>query len=92
MFSVDEIKALLVKNKKRLAQEIQQSKELVGLLRKSAYTKLTEKEKERVKTLLIDVLKTIPAFAVFMLPGGIILLPIVAKLIPDILPSSFRED
>jgi hypothetical protein len=92
MISIDEIKALLVKNKKRLSQEIQQSKELVGLLRKSTHTKLTEKEKEQVKTHLIDVLKTIPAFAVFMLPGGIILLPIVAKLIPDILPSSFRED
>ena len=92
MTTVEEIKVLLEKNKRRLIAELNQSKELVILLRKSTYKKLTEEEKDRVKSQLIDILKGIPAFAVFMLPGGILLLPLLIKLIPEILPSSFRED
>jgi len=92
MTTVEEIKILLEKNKRRLIAELNQSKELVILLKKSTYKKLTEEEKERVKAQLIDILKGIPAFAVFMLPGGILLLPLLIKLIPEILPSSFRED
>lgn len=92
MITIDEIKILIHKNRKRLVKELQQSKELVILLNKSAYTKLTEQEKLTVKTQLLEVFKSIPAFTIFMLPGGIILLPIVAKLIPEIIPSAFRED
>ena len=92
MISIDEIKILLHKNRKRLAKELHQSKELVILLNKSAYTKLTEQEKMTVKTQLLDICKSIPAFTIFMLPGGIILLPIVAKLIPDIMPNIFKGD
>lgn len=92
MVSQEEIKVLLLKNKKRLEKELQQNKELLGLLIKYTHTKLTEKEKEQMKHQLIEVFRTIPAFAIFLLPGGLLLLPIVAKLIPDILPSSFRDD
>lgn len=92
MISTEEIKKILEKNSKSLVQELKQSKELVILLNKSAYTKLSDEEKVKVKSQLIDVLKSIPALAVFLLPGGLVLLPIVAKLIPDILPSAFRGD
>jgi len=92
VITIVEIKILLHKNRKRLAKELHQSKELVILLNKSAYTKLTEQEKTTVKTQLLDICKSIPAFTIFMLPGGIILLPIVAKLIPDIMPNIFKGD
>ena len=90
--TVQEIKESLQKNKKRLAKELQESKELVVLLKKSTYNKLSEEEKGKVKEQLLDICKGIPAFAVFMLPGGALLLPLLIKFIPDILPSSFRED
>lgn len=86
-----EIKTLLEKNKKSLLQEIQESKELAFLIKESATRKLTEEEKEKVKEQLLDICKSIPAFTVFMLPGGAILLPLLVKLIPNILPSAFRE-
>lgn len=92
MSSVDEIKALLKKNKKRLAKELEQSKEAVALIKKSMHSDLTDEEKDKVKDQLLDICKAVPAFAVFMLPGGALLLPLLMKLIPDILPSSFRED
>jgi hypothetical protein len=92
MTSVDEIKELLKRNKKRLAKELDQSKEAVGLIKKSMHTSLNDDEKEKIKEQLLDICKAVPAFAVFMLPGGALLLPLLMKLIPDILPSAFRED
>lgn len=92
MISQDEIKVLLLKNKKRLEKELQQNKELLALLVKYTHTKLTDEEKEQMRAQLLEVFRTIPAFAIFLLPGGLLLLPIVARLIPDILPSSFRND
>ena len=49
------------------------------------------KEKEKIKIHLIDICKSIPALTIFLLPGGTLLLPILIKLIPDILPSAFRD-
>lgn len=92
MNSIDEIKALLQKNKRRLAKELSQSKEAVYLIKKATHSKLSEEEKEKIRIQLLDICKAIPAFAVFILPGGALLLPLLIKLIPDILPSAFRED
>lgn len=92
MTTVQEIKILLIRNKVRLQKELYESKEALSLLRKSTKTKLTPEEKLKVKIQLLDICKAIPAFTVFMLPGGALLLPLLIKLIPDILPSAFRED
>ena len=90
--TVQEIKVSIQKNKKRLAKELEESKELVVLLKKSTYNILSDEEKGKVKEQLLDICKGIPAFTIFMLPGGASLLPLLIKLIPDILPSAFRED
>ncbi|KAB1159939.1 MULTISPECIES: LETM1 domain-containing protein [Tenacibaculum] len=92
MSTVDEIKEAIQKNKKRLAKELQESKELVFLIKKSLTTNLSEEEKIKVKEQMLDICKAIPAFTVFMLPGGALLLPLLIKFIPDILPSAFRGD
>tara|TARA_B110000091_G_scaffold96424_1_gene105004 strand:- start:3593 stop:3874 length:282 start_codon:yes stop_codon:yes gene_type:complete len=92
MTTLDEIKELLSKNKARLLKELAESREVVQLIQKSTKTPLSEKEKIKVKDQLLDICKAIPSFAVFMLPGGALLLPLLIKLIPDILPSAFRED
>ena len=92
MNTVDEIKEAIQKNKKRLAIELQESKELVFLIKKSLTTSLTDEEKAKVKEQMLDICKAIPAFTVFMLPGGALLLPLLIKLIPDILPSAFKAN
>lgn len=92
MATLDEIKLLLKKNKIRLLNEVKESKELMFLLKKSVSENLSEEEKAKVKEQLLDICKSIPAFTVFMLPGGALLLPLLIKLIPTILPSSFRDD
>ncbi len=92
MQTVEEIKALLHRNKLRLHQELLQSKEAMHLIRKSTHSKLSAEEKVKIKIQLLDICKSIPALAVFLLPGGTLLLPLLIKLIPDILPSAFRDD
>ncbi|MBW2961426.1 LETM1-related biofilm-associated protein [Mesonia aestuariivivens] len=86
------VKVLILRNKNRLLKEIFESKELVMLLSKSTHKDLSEEEKHKVKEQLLDICKTIPSLAIFILPGGSILLPILIKFIPQLLPSSFNEN
>ncbi|QHI39141.1 hypothetical protein IMCC3317_45420 [Kordia antarctica] len=86
------VTTLINRNKKRLASELYESKELMSLLSQSTTRSLTDEEQKRVKDQLLDIFKTIPSLAIFMLPGGMLLLPIVIKYIPKILLSSFDDN
>lgn len=83
---------LITRNKNRLLKEIIQSKELMLLLAYSTRRDLNEKEKKKVKKQLLDICKTIPSLTIFLLPGGSLLLPILIKFIPTMLPSAFNEN
>lgn len=85
-------KSILGRNKDKLAMELKESKELVSLIAKSTSQELTRDEKERARAQLKDLARTIPALTLFMLPGGSLLLPIVLKVIPDLVPSAFRSN
>ncbi len=69
--------------------EINQSKELMQLISKSTTQDLSDDEWKQVKDQMLDIFKSIPALAIFLLPGGMLLLPLVIKLIPQLMPSSF---
>ncbi|CAZ94189.1 LETM1-related biofilm-associated protein [Zobellia galactanivorans] len=86
------VNKLILRNSKRLQKELAESKELVFLLSKSTVRDLSEEEKKKVQNQLIDIFKSIPSLAIFILPGGAVLLPIFIKLIPKLLPSSFDEN
>ncbi len=83
---------ILGRNKDKLALELKQSKELVYLIRKSTTTELTKEEKEVVKAQFKDIVRSMPSLAIFLLPGGAVLLPLVLKVIPDLVPSAFRDN
>ncbi len=83
---------LILRNSKRLQKELSESKELVTLLSKSTVRDLTKTEKKKVYKQLLDICKSVPSLAIFLLPGGAVLLPIFVKLIPKLLPSSFDEN
>jgi hypothetical protein len=80
-------------NLDRLLQEIRETGELAELLAKGASGEtLSSVEKKKVRKQLIDLAKTIPALAIFAAPGGMLLLPILIKLLPfNLLPSSFVD-
>ncbi|MEA1786129.1 LETM1-related biofilm-associated protein [Arenibacter sp. GZD96] len=86
------VNKLILRNSKRLQKELSESKELVSLLSKSTLRDLSPEEKKKVQNQLLDIFKSIPSLAIFMLPGGAVLLPIFIKLIPKLLPSSFDEN
>ena len=83
---------LITRNKNRLLKEISQSGELMVLLANSTQRDLNEKEKKKVKKQLLDICKSIPSLTIFLLPGGSLLLPILIKFIPKLLPSAFNEN
>lgn len=86
------VNKLIIRNSKRLQKELLESKELVTLISKSAVQDLSAEEKKKIQNQLIDIFKTIPSLAIFILPGGAVLLPIFIKLIPKLLPSSFDDN
>ena len=69
-----------------------EARELVKLLSQSTYRELTKDEKIKVREQLLDICKTIPSLTIFLIPGGSLLLPILIKYIPSLLPSAFNEN
>ncbi len=83
---------LVKTNLKRIMQEIEETRELKTLLLEATKRSLTREEKEKVRAQLLDILKAIPSLAIFALPGGGVLLPILFQILPfNLLPSTFNE-
>ena len=73
-------------------EELEESEQMVRLL--YAYgvegQELTPEEYNMVKAQMADLAKIVPVLGIFLLPGGGVLLPIAAKILPfDLFPSAF---
>jgi hypothetical protein len=88
---VDKVAAVVTENLDAIAIEFRETGELGTLLAKAAAgEKLDAGERRKVKEQLLDLAKAVPALAIFAAPGGMVLLPLLAKLLPfDVLPSAF---
>lgn len=86
------VSLLINRNKKRLMKELSNNGELMLLLTHSTHRNLDEKEKKKVKKQLLEICKTVPSLTIFLLPGGSLLLPLLIKFIPQLLPSMFNEN
>lgn len=86
------VSKLISRNSKRLINELKESKDVMVLLSKSTVRDLTDAEQKKVQDQLLDIFKSIPSLAIFMLPGGALLLPLVIKFIPKLLPSAFDDN
>lgn len=87
------MKTAILKQKDNVYREICETKELYNLLQKwSMGEALTPSQKKAVKSQLIDICKTIPALAIFLVPFGSIFLAVLIKFLPfNIMPSAFIE-
>ena len=83
---------LISRNKRRLLKELEQSKELVKLIGQSTIRDLSDDEQKQLQAQLLDIIKSIPSLAIFLLPGGALLLPLFVKFIPKLLPSAFDDN
>jgi hypothetical protein len=89
---VDKVATIVNENLDSIVVELRQTGELGALLAKAAAGQpLDAVERRKVKEQLIDLAKAVPALAIFAAPGGMVLLPLLAKLLPfDVLPSAFH--
>lgn len=83
---------LIIRNKNRLVKELSNNGELVLLLTHSTHRTLDAREKKKIKKQLLEICKTIPSLTIFILPGGSLLLPLLIKFIPQLLPSVLNEN
>lgn len=86
------VKVLITRNSHRLKKELANNADLMLLLSHSTHRSLDAKEKKKVKKQLLEICKTIPSLTIFLVPGGSLLLPILVKFIPKLLPSTFNEN
>ncbi|WP_400079828.1 LETM1-related biofilm-associated protein [Winogradskyella sp. R77965] len=86
------VSKLITRNSKRLIKELSESKEAMSLLAQSTQRNLSDEEQKKIQSQLLDIFKSIPSLAIFMLPGGMLLLPLFVKFIPKLLPSAFDDN
>ena len=83
---------LINRNKNRLIKELSNNGELMLLITHYTHRMLDEKEKKKIKKQLLEICKTVPSLTIFLLPGGSLLLPLLIKFIPQLLPAVFNEN
>ncbi len=91
---VERVGAAVTDNVDAIMTEIRETGELGALLAKAASGgTLSADERRKVRGQLVDLAKAVPALAIFAAPGGLLLLPLLAKLLPfDILPSAWDRE
>jgi hypothetical protein len=89
---MEKVAVAVTENLEAIVTEVKETGELGTLLAKAASgRKLSADEKRKVKKQLIDLAKAVPALAIFAAPGGMLLLPLLAKLLPfNVLPSAWE--
>lgn len=90
---VERVSTAVTENWGAIVTELRQTGELGQLLAKAtAGRTLTAEEKRKVRSQLVDLAKAVPALAIFAAPGGLLLLPLLAKLLPfNMLPSAWDK-
>lgn len=90
---VEKVAAVVTENLEAIATEFKKTGELGSLLAKATTgQRLSAAERRKVKEQLINLAKAVPALAIFAAPGGMVLLPLLAKLLPfNLLPSAFHS-
>jgi hypothetical protein len=90
---VERIGDAVATNYDALTEALRDTGELGQLLgRAAAGGTLTAEEKRKVKEQLLDLAKAVPALAIFAAPGGMLLLPLLAKLLPfSLLPGAWER-
>lgn len=79
---IERVARLAERNKSRLIRDLQNHENVMRLLAKARSNELTLVEKEQIRLELIEILKSIPTFAVLSLPQKFLTLPILLKILP----------
>ncbi len=90
---ISRLEGALSLNLDRIVAEIKNTGALAELLMRAARgEKLSVAERRQMARRLVDILRAMPSLAIFALPGGAVLLPLLFRILPDELkPRSFVE-
>jgi hypothetical protein len=89
----EQLKQTLRENLGLITKEIKAKKGLADLLyRTSLGEELTKEERKKMGRQFLDILRSIPSLAIFSIPGGAILLPLLFTILPrGLKPRAFAE-
>ncbi|MFZ5995415.1 MAG: hypothetical protein ACOYU4_10575 [Thermodesulfobacteriota bacterium] len=76
-----EAKATFLRCRKEILEEVLQVQDLMGILMKGTHARWTEEDLAAIKKHLTHLAKRIPALSILLLPGGLVLLPILAEVL-----------
>lgn len=79
---IGRVSKIAEKNKGRLLKEIQDSDEVMEILKKARTGELSAEEEEKIRQKLIMILKTVPTFVIISLPQKFLTLPMLMKILP----------
>jgi hypothetical protein len=83
------LKGVVNENQKIISYQMRKNKDSMDVVYRYSFGKALEPgELEEAKKQMTDMVKLVPAFAIFMLPGGMALLPLLGKILPwEVLPD-----
>jgi hypothetical protein len=81
LFNREALEEILVQYREKILKEIDSAKDLMALLMKGTRGKWTKGELFKIKAHFVTLGKKVPILMVFMLPGGIILLPLLIEVL-----------
>lgn len=79
---IERMSRMTGKNKSRLLKEARNSDHLMEILSEARSRELSAQEKDALRRLLIDVLRSIPSFVLISLPQRFLTLPILMQILP----------
>ncbi|MFZ2906942.1 MAG: hypothetical protein WAZ98_12115 [Cyclobacteriaceae bacterium] len=79
---ISRVSKIAERNRSRLLKEIQDSEDVLRLLKKARTEELTPEESEQIRQELIVILKTVPTFVIISLPQRFLTLPILMQILP----------
>ena len=77
----DVLREVLIKYRVKIVKEVRTAKNLMSLIMKGSRSGWQKEELVEIKTHLYNLSKKIPVFLVFLLPGGILLLPLLVEIL-----------
>jgi hypothetical protein len=85
--------AALLNHGEKVVNELKEASGAMNLMRRASLGQgLSKDEWSNLRGSLSDMGRTVPALALFAMPGGALLLPAAARALPfDLRPSSYRE-
>jgi hypothetical protein len=75
------LRKILVNYRETILEEIHSVKDLMALLMKGAKEKWTKGELLEIKSHFVHLSKRVPVLIVFLLPGGLVFLPILVEVL-----------